>query len=117
MPNETLTLEQCKNLRDWGLPQELEEGDMWWFGTINGSLYEKRWNGENRDRRLYKIPYFDVLLEFAATLTVDWNIYPNSPGWVVAIHDGIGVEVIREDAAIQAVYKLIAKHFEVKREA
>lgn len=108
-----LTLEQCKNLAAWGLPQELNEGDHFWATNHVGEwvvcvfgctriLFDD----------YYKIPDLAELMEFAKTLDVEWGIRPNQfNGWTITRE---GKAEFTFASPKLAAYKLCAKLKEVE---
>ena len=129
-----LTLEECKGLADRGLPQELKTGDRfrcksflkaqlagaigdefdWYVGWVcagrgPGGIAQSR---PNAYREYYKIPSLEELMEFAKTLTDEWVVDVCKDAWVVALYREEECWYVRDTSLIQAVYKLIEKHFE-----
>lgn len=125
-----LTLEECQNLAKWGLPQELERGDKWyWLAGVNCDVPSvEMYDGTDatgpRSPFLehYKIPDLEELMEFAEVVFCDYcdSSYTNrnlrlekyigadiAPQPFVAIFLGMKGEDM--DSRKLAVYKLIKR--------
>jgi len=110
-----LSLEQCKKLRDWGLPQELKWGNWYWYDIPGLVGYTQELYGPD-DRtypatgEYYKIPTLDELMGFALGLDDHWMIAPISGGWGISSNK---FSTICEESPIEAVYKLIKRAMDV----
>lgn len=134
-----LTLEQCKNLAKWGLPQELVSGHLYWALTLEDRWYRGLFIKAKGSPSVYvKIPDLAELMEFALTLVrkfwaewtrtrsaqlaVTWDHLDlewrsdmdgkNLSGWC-ARSNGL---IECDPKPILAVYKLIEKLMEVEGE-
>lgn len=116
-----LTLEQCKNLAEWGLPQEIRNGS-WIYFLSDGKLvccdlvtvpYLEMKNAKPSVDYVC-IPTPDKLMEFAKTLSLTWLVKPSPDGWrVTKAAEGICKLSSWTDPSLwQVVYKLIERHFE-----
>lgn len=77
-----LSLEKCKKLEAWGMPQEIVEGDKFWYINRDdeASMHFAREN-ELLPAKYYLIPSLETLMAFAKTVTGRWVLYPTDDGW------------------------------------
>ncbi len=106
-----LTLEQCKNLAKWGLPQELKYGG-WYYGYREQTrswgvvLYTDGYH----DEEYYKIPSLEELMEFARGL--GWfQVCPHPVDFTSAwqVEGGECGDNFEDTSLTQALYRLIEK--------
>lgn len=84
-----LTFEQCRNLAEWGLPQELKPGDKYWgYSEILEEWLDCFIRHECvplECKQYYKIPDLETLMQFARGLDRQWTLAsdPKTNSWWV----------------------------------
>lgn len=75
--SDHLPLNKCKRLKALGMPQEIVEGDRFWYINRNdeASMHFAREN-ELLPAKHYRIPSLETIMEFAKTLTDKWTLKP-----------------------------------------
>ena len=106
------TLEQCKNLAKWGLPQQLKEGDVHYEQDRKGqwSVYAYYGHGTLM-HKWYRIPDLKVLMDFAKTLSLTWLVKPSPDGWrVTRAAEGVcKLSSWTDPSLFDVVYELIER--------